>query len=89
MRRPKTVAGLFVLAAAFVMGAPSKAQQPFPPSPAGVKTLSPEGEYPTGTWHLATRAGDFVFIAGMRGIDARPTPSCKVTRPGSCRCSST
>jgi len=37
-----------------------------------VKTLSPEGAIkPTGTWHLATRAGDFVFIAGMRGIDAK------------------
>ena len=72
MRGPKTVAGLFVLAAALVMGAPSKAQQPFPPSPAGVRTLSPEGAIkPTGTWHLATRAGDFVFVAGMRGIDAK------------------
>ena len=38
MRGPKTVVGLFALAAAFVMGAPSKAQQPFPPSPAGVRT---------------------------------------------------
>ena len=24
---------------------------------------------PTGTWDLATRAGDFIYIAGMRGID--------------------
>jgi enamine deaminase RidA (YjgF/YER057c/UK114 family) len=72
MRGPKTVAGLFALAAAFAMSAPSQAQQPFPPSPAGVRTLSPEGAIkPTGTWHLATRAGDFVFIAGMRGIDAK------------------
>ncbi len=39
-------------------------------SPNGVKTLSPEGAIkPTGTWNLGTRAGDFVFIAGMRGID--------------------
>jgi len=39
-------------------------------SPAGVKTLAPEGAIkPTGTWNLGTRAGDFVFIAGMRGID--------------------
>ncbi len=36
----------------------------------GVKTLSPEGAIkPTGTWNLGTRAGDFVFVAGMRGID--------------------
>jgi 2-iminobutanoate/2-iminopropanoate deaminase len=35
-----------------------------------VKTLSPEGAIkPTGTWNVATRAGDFIFIAGMRGID--------------------
>lgn len=39
-------------------------------SPTGVKTLSPAGAIkPTGTWNLATRAGDFLFIAGMRGID--------------------
>ena len=39
-------------------------------SPNGVKTLSPAGAIkPTGTWNLGTRAGDFVFIAGMRGID--------------------
>jgi 2-iminobutanoate/2-iminopropanoate deaminase len=42
------------------------------PSPNGVKTLSPEGAIKTtGTWDLATRAGDFVFVAGMRGIDPR------------------
>jgi 2-iminobutanoate/2-iminopropanoate deaminase len=42
------------------------------PSPAGVKTLSPAGAIkPTGTWDVAARAGDFVFIAGMRGIDPR------------------
>jgi 2-iminobutanoate/2-iminopropanoate deaminase len=41
-------------------------------SPNGVKTLSPDGAIkPTGTWNLATRAGDFVFVAGMRGIDPK------------------
>jgi enamine deaminase RidA (YjgF/YER057c/UK114 family) len=35
-----------------------------------VKTLAPPGAIkPTGTWDLGTRAGDFVFVAGMRGID--------------------
>ncbi len=24
---------------------------------------------PTGTWSLGARAGDFIFVAGMRGID--------------------
>jgi 2-iminobutanoate/2-iminopropanoate deaminase len=37
-----------------------------------VKTLSPSGAIkPTGTWSLGTRAGDFVFVAGMRGIDPK------------------
>jgi 2-iminobutanoate/2-iminopropanoate deaminase len=41
-----------------------------PVSPNGVKTLAPEGAIkPTGTWSLGTRAGDFIFVAGMRGID--------------------
>jgi enamine deaminase RidA (YjgF/YER057c/UK114 family) len=36
----------------------------------GVKTFSPEGAIvPTGTWSLGARAGNFVFVAGMRGID--------------------
>ena len=40
------------------------------PSPNGVKTLSPPGAIKsTGPWNLGTRAGDFVFVAGMRGID--------------------
>jgi 2-iminobutanoate/2-iminopropanoate deaminase len=35
-----------------------------------VKLLSPEGALkPTGTWSLGARAGDFIFVAGMRGID--------------------
>jgi enamine deaminase RidA (YjgF/YER057c/UK114 family) len=39
-------------------------------SPNGVKTLAPAGAIrPTGTWSLGARAGDFVFVAGMRGID--------------------
>ena len=48
-------------------------------SPNGVKTLSPEGAIkPTGTWNLGTRAGDFVFVAGMRGID----PATNALVPG-------
>ena len=39
-------------------------------SPNGVRPLSPEGAIaPTGTWSVGARAGDFIFIAGMRGID--------------------
>jgi 2-iminobutanoate/2-iminopropanoate deaminase len=48
-----------------VLGGPAVAQ-----NATGVKTLSPAGAIkPTGTWGLATRAGDFLFVAGMRGID--------------------
>ena len=36
----------------------------------GVRVLSPKGTFtPTGTWSLGVRAGDFVFVAGMRGIN--------------------
>ncbi len=47
-------------------------------TPERVRTLSPPGAIkPTGTWGLAARAGDFIFIAGMRGID--PTTDTLVT----------
>jgi 2-iminobutanoate/2-iminopropanoate deaminase len=36
----------------------------------GVRTLAPAGAIrPTGPWALGARAGDFLFVAGMRGID--------------------
>jgi 2-iminobutanoate/2-iminopropanoate deaminase len=41
-------------------------------SPNDVKTLAPEGAIKTtGTWALGTRAGDFIYVAGMRGIDPK------------------
>jgi 2-iminobutanoate/2-iminopropanoate deaminase len=41
-------------------------------SPNRVKTLSPKGAVkPTGTWSVGARAGDFIFVAGMRGIDPK------------------
>jgi 2-iminobutanoate/2-iminopropanoate deaminase len=40
------------------------------PSPNGVKTLDPPGAIKAeGTWSLGVRAGDFVFVAGMQGVD--------------------
>src|SRR5258707_11648604 len=40
------------------------------PSPNGVKTLNPTGAIKVeGTWSLGARAGDFIFVAGMQGID--------------------
>ena len=39
-------------------------------SPNGVRTLSPPGAIKVeGTWSLGARAGDFVFVAGMQGVD--------------------
>jgi len=35
-----------------------------------VRSLHPAGAIkPTGPWSLGVRAGDFIYIAGMRGID--------------------
>jgi 2-iminobutanoate/2-iminopropanoate deaminase len=40
------------------------------PSPNGVKTLDPPGAVKAeGTWSLGARAGDFIFVAGMQGVD--------------------
>jgi 2-iminobutanoate/2-iminopropanoate deaminase len=41
------------------------------PSPNRVRTLSPPGAISTGTdtWSVGARAGDFIFVAGMQGVD--------------------
>ena len=37
-----------------------------------IEFLSPPGAItPTGPWSLGVRAGDFVFVAGMRGVDPK------------------
>ena len=62
------LAMMMVVAMTFGVGS-AAAQQV---SPNGVKTVSPPGAIKTtGTWDLATRAGDFVYVAGMRGIDPK------------------
>ena len=39
-------------------------------SPNGVRTLDPPDAIKAeGTWSLGVRAGDFVFVAGMQGVD--------------------
>jgi 2-iminobutanoate/2-iminopropanoate deaminase len=39
-------------------------------SPNGGRTLDPPGAIKAeGTWSLGARAGDFVFVAGMQGVD--------------------
>jgi enamine deaminase RidA (YjgF/YER057c/UK114 family) len=55
-------------------------------SPNGVKTLDPPGAIKAeGTWSLGARAGDFVFVAGMQGIDPAtnilvPDPQARILR---------
>jgi 2-iminobutanoate/2-iminopropanoate deaminase len=40
--------------------------------PDQIEFLSPPGAIkPTGPWSVGARAGDFVFVAGMRGIDPK------------------
>jgi len=61
-RMMKTIAALAVQIASTGLAAAQ--------SPERVKTLEPPGTIKTtGTWSLGTRAGDFVYVAGMRGID--------------------
>jgi 2-iminobutanoate/2-iminopropanoate deaminase len=58
---------LFCVAAMAMASIPSVAQSP---SPNGVKTLNPPGAIKAeGTWSLGVRAGDFIFVAGMQGVD--------------------
>lgn len=39
-------------------------------SPNGVRTLNPPGSIKVeGTWSLGARAGDFVFVAGIQGVN--------------------
>src|SRR6187397_1880444 len=55
------------VAALVMASSPGFAQSP---SPNGVKTLDPPVAIKAeGTWSLGVRAGDFVFVAGMQGID--------------------
>jgi 2-iminobutanoate/2-iminopropanoate deaminase len=64
MKRISAAAALFVLSTAMAAAQST--------SPNGVKTLAPAGAIKTtGTWALGTRAGDFIFVAGMRGIDPK------------------
>jgi enamine deaminase RidA (YjgF/YER057c/UK114 family) len=57
---------LILIAAVLLAGfAPAREE-----SPNGVKTLDPPGAIKAvGTWSLGARAGDFIFVAGMQGVD--------------------
>lgn len=59
-----------LLAASLFLAASGAAAQDAGPSGGPVRIVSPAGAVkPTGTWNLASRSGDFLFVAGMRGID--------------------
>ena len=58
---------LLCLAVVAMMPNPGFAQST---SPNGVRTLDPPGAIKAeGTWSLGVRAGDFIFVAGMQGVD--------------------
>ena len=64
---PRLTTVVSVLSIAFA--APAVAQQSATP---GVRTVAPPGAIkPNATWGLASRAGEFLFVAGMRGFDPR------------------
>jgi 2-iminobutanoate/2-iminopropanoate deaminase len=75
-RKSPRVGSLFLAAALFAATAATAVAQ----SPNGVRTLNPPGSIKVqGTWSLGARAGDFVFVAGMQGVD--PKTNKLVTDP--------
>ena len=77
---------LSCVAALVMASSPGFAQSP---SPNGVQTLNPPGAIKVeGTWSLGVRAGDFVFVAGMQGIDPATNtlvqdPQARFAKPSS------
>ncbi|WP_458123856.1 RidA family protein [Paenibacillus sp. Z3-2] len=67
----RLTAGVLALQLSFAaISAPAFASKVTVVSPHGVETLSPKGAIQsTGTWDVGTRAGDYIYVAGMRGID--------------------
>lgn len=54
----------------------------FAQSPNGVRTLDPPGAIKAeGTGSLGVRAGDFVFVAGMQGVDPATSKPVGTRRP--------
>jgi enamine deaminase RidA (YjgF/YER057c/UK114 family) len=78
MRRGETVMRGLLLSCAIAIAvaasfAPVEAQD-------RVKTLDPPGAIKAeGTWSLGARAGDFIFVAGMQGVD--PATNALVADP--------
>ena len=75
MRRLRFIARVLALACGVASGTAS-AQT----SQNGVRTLTPPGAPKVvGTWSVGVRGGDFVFVAGMQGVD--PATSKLVSDP--------
>ena len=69
VRRKSPRVRSFLLAGAVLVAAAGSATAQ---SPNGVRTLNPPGSVKVeGTWSLGARAGDFVFVAGMQGVDPK------------------
>lgn len=77
---------LLLLGAALLLSAPAAAQTSVPTSPNGVKAINPPGATkPVGAWGLGSRAGDFLFLAGMQGVEPdtgklSPDPETRIRR---------
>ena len=71
-----------ILCVALLLAAPAFAQT----SPNGVKAIGPPPGMPApvGTWGLGSRAGDFVFLAGVQGYEQdnslSPDPETRIRR---------
>ncbi len=64
---PKLIAVASALS--FALAMPAWAQQPTSP---GVRIVSPPGAIrPNATWGLGSRAGELLFVAGMRGFNPK------------------
>ena len=61
----------FLLAAISVCVATAGASAQNAPAKGVVILNPPEAIKATGPWSIAARAGDYLFIAGMRGIDPK------------------
>jgi enamine deaminase RidA (YjgF/YER057c/UK114 family) len=65
--RANILSGVLAGAVALAAAGPAFSQTS---SNGGVRTLTPPGAIkPEGTWSVGVRAGDFIFVAGMQGVD--------------------
>lgn len=65
------MSGRHLIVCAFALGVMTTSGLSQSTSPNGVKTLNPPGAINTAgdTWSVGARAGDFIFVAGMQGVD--------------------